>query len=66
MNEPSQQTLETQREPVPRPDADELETSLAFLDFLRHCAVKKTEGVQDRDLRLWHVPRGTTSGWSRT
>ncbi|MCW2783723.1 MAG: hypothetical protein JWP74_240 [Marmoricola sp.] len=51
---------ETQREPVPRADAGELETALAFLEFARHCLLKKVEGLSEDDLRRRLVPSETT------
>jgi len=51
---------ETQREPVPRIDTSERDTALAFLQFARHCLVKKTEGLSDDDLRRVLVPSGTS------
>jgi hypothetical protein len=51
---------ETQREPVPRDDDGELATALAFLQFARHCVLKKTEGLDDVDLRRPVVPSGTS------
>ncbi len=43
--------LETQREPVPRDDEGELVTARAFLDFARHCLLKKLEGLDEEQLR---------------
>jgi uncharacterized damage-inducible protein DinB len=43
--------LETQREPVPRDDGGELATARAFLDFARHCLLKKVEGLDEEHLR---------------
>jgi uncharacterized damage-inducible protein DinB len=51
---------ETQREPVPRDDGSELETALAFLRFSRHCVLKKTEGLDEQQLRRTVVPSGTS------
>ena len=51
---------ETQREPVPRVDTSEKDTALAFLRFARHCLVKKTEGLDDEQLRRVLVPSGTS------
>ncbi|HEU5331590.1 MAG TPA: DinB family protein [Actinocrinis sp.] len=51
---------ETQRRPVPRNDAGELDTSLAFLSFARECVVKKTEGLSEEQLRRVLVESGTT------
>src|SRR3954452_15155015 len=53
-------TTETQREPVPRVDDGELATALAFLRFARHCVLKKTEGLDDAQLRTPGVPSGTS------
>jgi uncharacterized damage-inducible protein DinB len=51
---------ESQRESVPRDDGSELETALAFLRFARHCVLKKTDGLNDDQLRRSLVPSGTT------
>jgi hypothetical protein len=51
---------ESQRESVPRDDGSELETALAFLRFARHCVLKKTDGLNDDQLRQSLVPSGTT------
>ena len=51
---------ETQREPVPRLDGSEKDTALAFLRFARHCLVKKTEGLDEEQLRRVLVPSGTS------
>ena len=51
---------ETQREPVPRNDAGEADTSLAFLSFARHCVIKKTEGLSEEELRRPVVESGTS------
>ena len=51
---------ETQREPVPRVATSEKDTALAFLDFARHCLVKKTEGLDEEQLRRVLVPSGTS------
>lgn len=51
---------ETQRRPVPRNDAGELDTAMAFLSFARQCVVKKTDGLTEVQLRLVLVPSGTT------
>jgi hypothetical protein len=50
---------ETQREPVPRVDAGELDTALAFLSFARHCVLKKAGGLSDEQLRRVLVDSGT-------
>ena len=51
---------ETQRERVPRDDGSELETALAFLRFARHCVLKKTDGLDEEQLRRALVPSGTS------
>jgi hypothetical protein len=51
---------ETQREFVPREDGGELDTALAFLRFARHCVLKKTEGLDEDQLRRALVPSGTS------
>jgi uncharacterized damage-inducible protein DinB len=51
---------ETQREPVPRNDADELDTAVAFLRFARESVLKKTDGLNDEQLRRVLVDTGTT------
>jgi uncharacterized damage-inducible protein DinB len=51
---------ETQRQPVPRNDAGEVDTALAFLDFARGCIIKKTEGLDDEQLRRVMVESGTS------
>ncbi|MFD4672829.1 DinB family protein [Lentzea sp. NPDC058450] len=51
---------ETQREPVPRTDAGELATAIAFLSFQRHCVLKKAEGLTEEQLRRSLVPSGTS------
>jgi hypothetical protein len=51
---------ETQRRPVPRNDAGELDTALAFLSFARQCVVKKTDGLTEEQLRRVLVESGTT------
>lgn len=51
---------ETQRETVPRNDAGELDTAMAFLGFARHCLIKKTEGLDDEQLRRALVASGTS------
>lgn len=50
---------ESQRQPVPRVDGDEIAVALAFLGFARECVVKKTEGLGDDALRRAVVPTGT-------
>ena len=51
---------ETQRERVPRNDGGELDTATAFLGFARHCLIKKTEGLDDEQLRRVLVDSGTS------
>jgi uncharacterized damage-inducible protein DinB len=51
---------ETQREAVPRNDDGEMDTALAFLNFVRHCVVKKTDGLSDEQLRRPMVESGTS------
>jgi hypothetical protein len=51
---------ETQREPVPRVATSEKDLALAFLDFARHCLIKKTEGLDEEQLRRVLVPSGTS------
>ncbi|MDQ1745573.1 MAG: hypothetical protein QOE23_3912 [Pseudonocardiales bacterium] len=55
-----QPDLETQREPVPRTDTGELDTALAFLDFVRSCVLKKAAGLSEEQLRRPVVPSGTS------
>ena len=50
---------ETQRKPVPRNDDGEIDTALAFLDFARESVLKKTEGLDDEQLRRPMVDSGT-------
>ncbi|MEO7259938.1 MAG: DinB family protein [Jatrophihabitantaceae bacterium] len=52
--------FETQREPVPRVDTGELDTALAFLDFVRSCLLKKAAGLTEEQLRRAVVPSGTS------
>src|SRR3954471_16379352 len=52
--------LETQREPVPRNDDGELETTLAFLAFARCCVLKKVDGLGEEQLRRRFVVSETT------
>ena len=52
--------METQRRPVPRNDAGERDTALAFLAFARECVVKKTDGLTEEQLRRVLVESGTT------
>jgi hypothetical protein len=51
---------ETQREPVPRNDAGELDTATAFLRFARHCLIKKTQDLTEQQLRRVLVDSGTS------
>lgn len=51
---------QTQWEPVPRVDAGELDTALAFLSFARHCVLKKADGLSDEQLRRVLVASGTS------
>ena len=51
---------ETQRQPVPRNDAGELDTAVAFLTFVRQCVIKKTDDLSDEQLRRVLVPSGTS------
>jgi uncharacterized damage-inducible protein DinB len=51
---------ETQRKPVPLDDSGELDTALAFLSFARESVLKKTEGLDDEQLRRVVVESGTT------
>jgi hypothetical protein len=51
---------ETQRETVPRNDGGELDTAMAFLGFARHCLIKKTDGLNDEQLRRVLVASGTS------
>lgn len=55
-----QPDFETQREPVPRIDSGELDTALAFLDFVRSCVLKKADGLTEEQLRRAVVPSGTS------
>jgi hypothetical protein len=50
---------QTQRRPVPRVDSGELDTALAFLNFNRESVLKKTEGLDDGQLRRVLVDTGT-------
>lgn len=43
--------LESQRESVPRNDDGELDTAVAFLDFVRSCLLKKLEGLDEEQAR---------------
>jgi uncharacterized damage-inducible protein DinB len=51
---------EIQRQPVPRNDAGEFDTAMAFLTFARNCVVKKTEGLSEDQLRRVMVSSGTS------
>ena len=51
---------ETQRQPVPRVDAGELTTALAFLDFARESVIKKADGLSEDDVRRPMVGTGTS------
>jgi uncharacterized damage-inducible protein DinB len=51
---------ESQREPVPREDGGEAATARAFLDFARHCVLKKLDGLTEEQLRRVLVPSGTS------
>jgi hypothetical protein len=51
---------ETQRQPVPHNDDNELDTALAFLTFARQSLVKKLDGLNDEQVRRVLVPTGTT------
>jgi uncharacterized damage-inducible protein DinB len=44
---------------VPRVDSGELDTALAFLNFNRESVLKKTEGLDDEQLRRVLVSTGT-------
>lgn len=52
--------FETQRQVVPRVDTGELDTALAFLDFVRGCAFKKADGLDQDQVRRQLVPSGTS------
>jgi uncharacterized damage-inducible protein DinB len=51
---------ETQRRPSPRNDNGELDTALAFLRFARESVLKKTDGLDDEQLRRVMVDSGTS------
>jgi hypothetical protein len=51
---------ETQRQQVPRVDTGELGTALAFLDFVRACAIKKADGLDEAQVRRPLVASGTS------
>ena len=52
--------LESQREAVPRRDAGELDTVLAFLSFARSCVFEKLEDLDEEQLRRRLVVSDTT------
>ena len=52
--------LETQREHVPDNDDGELDTALAFLNFVRSCLLKKLDGLDEEQQRRRLVVSGTT------
>ena len=52
--------LESQRETVPRDDAGELDTAVAFLSFARSCVLKKVAGLNEEQLRRRLVVSDTT------
>jgi uncharacterized protein DUF664 len=52
--------LESQREPVPFNDDDEVDTALAFLSFGRSCVLKKLDGLDEEKLRRRLVVSDTT------
>ncbi|RNL80973.1 DinB family protein [Nocardioides marmorisolisilvae] len=52
--------LETQREHVPDNDGGELDTALAFLNFVRSCLLKKLDGLDDEQQRRRLVVSETT------
>jgi hypothetical protein len=52
--------IESQREPVPRNDGGELDTTLAFLSFARSCVLKKVAGLTDEQLLRRLVVSDTT------
>jgi hypothetical protein len=52
--------LESQREPVPFNDDNEMDTALAFLSFSRSCVLKKLEGLDEEKLRRRLVVSDTT------
>jgi hypothetical protein len=51
---------ESQREVVPRVAGSEKEVALSFLRFARHCLIKKTEGLDEEQLRRRLVDSETT------
>jgi hypothetical protein len=52
--------FESQREPVPFNDDNEVDTALAFLSFSRSCVLKKLDGLDDEKLRRRLVVSDTT------
>lgn len=50
---------QTQRRPVPLNDSGELDTALAFLNFNRESVLKKTDGLDEEQLRRVLVRSGT-------
>jgi hypothetical protein len=50
---------ESQRRPVPRLAADELENAISFLDFQREAVLIKCAGLSEEQLRRVQVPSGT-------
>jgi uncharacterized damage-inducible protein DinB len=50
---------QTQRRPVPLTDSGELDTALAFLNFNRESVLKKTDRLDEEQLRRVLVPTGT-------
>ncbi|MFI1994102.1 DUF664 domain-containing protein [Actinoplanes sp. NPDC020271] len=52
--------LETQRERVPLDDDGELDTAPAFPAFARSCVLKKTDGLDEEQLRRRLVVPDTT------
>lgn len=52
--------LESQREPVPVNDDNEMDTALAFLSFSRSCVLKKLDGLDEEKLRRRLVVSDTT------
>jgi uncharacterized damage-inducible protein DinB len=51
---------ETQRQPVPRNDAGEADTAVAFLDFARCCVIEKADGLSEEQLGRVMVDTGTS------
>jgi Protein of unknown function (DUF664) len=49
-----------QRRPAPRNDGGEIDTALAFLGFARESVIRKTEGLDEEQLRRVLVGSGTT------